>query len=72
MKNLFPNIGGAYLTDVLSESFPHYIIEVRQMSWGEWRASAIELGTLSPSRDGHYCNTVEEAINDLRILLESK
>jgi hypothetical protein len=62
--NLVPSIGGAYLLE--DQNFPNYIIEVRQMSWRQWRASAIKLDSGLAAIDSPYCNTAKEAIENLR------
>lgn len=39
-----------------------WVIEVARMSWGQWRASAIQLGSLDRAIDGPYRDTKEAAI----------
>jgi len=46
-----------------------FMIETRRMSWGEWRASAIKLGSLDRAIDGPYCETQEGAIIALKSIL---
>lgn len=46
-------------------------IETRRMSWGEWRASAIRLGSFDRAIDGPYRETEHEAVTALREQLKN-
>lgn len=39
-----------------------WLIDVCQMPWGQWRASAVRLGSLDPAVDGPYRDTADEAL----------
>lgn len=48
-----------------------YLVDVTQMAWGEFRASAIKKGSMERAIDGPYADTAREAISALYELLKA-
>lgn len=43
-----------------------WTFDVTRMSWDEWRAAAIRIGSFERAIDGPYRDTAEEALSDLK------